>query len=774
MADPFESSNNLEDTEGLGDVIKIGGYLFKSYGLRNPYKKFNKSQDVLIYEILTNLKKGKNIFVESPTGSGKTFSLLFSSILYQRYLLNELGNQSPPLELTAYDNKDFDKKPIIYYSSRTHEQLKQVADEIKNMISVGNKLRAVVLASKERYCLVKMSSNLSSDYAKLTASELCTKKFRSECDYYITGSALSPAIDGMYDIEDMINLCRETNACPYYLAKRITKVDIKLTPYNYLLSQSILHDSDSGKGIVIFDEGHNLHDACCEVCSFKISKLTIQQFVDGIKGPFYRYVDYTLLSVLGSFYDTVLSLFSGSTGLIEITRIVNNKHALSIPSEYKMLDVGENHWLIKAAEYAIDLSEYFYYVCNYQSIYKLYLNNDDTEPYIDIICLSPDIPLERILKSSSNVIVASGTLFCCTSLRDSIIKGSKDQELFQYAVKHYIGKEKVLSLLISSLDNVPFKLSYAHFKNSKDQIFASFYGLLHTIFPVVKGGIIVFFKNKSSTYDFYNFCTNEKKENLTLFLDSDFKKYKDSVKRESRSILLAYFRGNSSEGLNFSDELCRCVILFGLPYPNISDKRVEYRKLYSREWFDNSAINAAFQAAGRAIRHENDYGSILFVGQEYCSGKFQFPVWMNIDLNKKDHQTQHIYNLLKAFYLHNEQSVNDGILRILCCNCYQKVFEVKSSDIIRSFAKSESYYFISREHLTLEPNSLNEEVVPYDTNDQMGYSIYTCSYCETKICKYVNISHEDKIFLIQKFILMIDNLECSYDNCVKPLKEHLK
>ena len=81
------------------------------------------------------------------------------------------------------------------------------------------------------------------------------------------------------------------------------------------------------------------------------------------------------------------------------------------------------------------------------------------------------------------------------------------------------------------------------------------------------------------------------------------------------AILMGVCRGRISEGLDFSDNAARCVIVVGIPYPQMTDPRVmlkqnflnnipvQLRSLNGREWYNQQATRAVNQAIGRVIRH---------------------------------------------------------------------------------------------------------------------------------------------------------------------------
>lgn len=92
---------------------------------------------------------------------------------------------------------------------------------------------------------------------------------------------------------------------------------------------------------------------------------------------------------------------------------------------------------------------------------------------------------------------------------------------------------------------------------------------------------------------------------------------------------LAVCRGKVSEGIDFSDDNARVVVIVGIPFPNVNDVQVKLKKKYNdsykssknllsgSEWYCHQAFRALNQAAGRCIRHKLDYGGIILIDERY-------------------------------------------------------------------------------------------------------------------------------------------------------------
>lgn len=121
--------------------------------------------------------------------------------------------------------------------------------------------------------------------------------------------------------------------------------------------------------------------------------------------------------------------------------------------------------------------------------------------------------------------------------------------------------------------------------------------------------------------------------------------------------LLGVCRGKLSEGLDFSDDSARCVCVVGIPYPNLTDYKVQFK----RDWLDNkkkglgskwyleNAMRAVNQSIGRAIRHINDYAAILLFDDRYLGMQSKLSKWIQPSIHLVRDWNDMIFNL-KNFY----------------------------------------------------------------------------------------------------------------------------
>lgn len=110
------------------------------------------------------------------------------------------------------------------------------------------------------------------------------------------------------------------------------------------------------------------------------------------------------------------------------------------------------------------------------------------------------------------------------------------------------------------------------------------------------------------------------------------------------ALLLSVVGGKMSEGINFSDNLGRCVVMVGMPYPNIKSPELQEKMAYldqtlprtpgqvppGKALVENLCMKAVNQSIGRAIRHQKDFASIVLLDQRYARPPIlaKLPAWI--------------------------------------------------------------------------------------------------------------------------------------------------
>lgn len=217
---------------------------FEPYDLQKNYME----------KVIECLQNESNGILESPTGTGKTLSLLCSSLAWlelkkaqlqaQRQIANctEENDYLNSLNLVLQKNtgrisgRSFLGLPTIIYASRTHSQLAQAMQELKK--TAYKYMKAYVLGSREQLCIHPELVNESNNHLK---RQMCELKIKTRsCTYYNrveqkkNDSSISEL--NIIDIEDMIKLGNCHKFCPYFMAKELKQdADIIFMPYNYLL-----------------------------------------------------------------------------------------------------------------------------------------------------------------------------------------------------------------------------------------------------------------------------------------------------------------------------------------------------------------------------------------------------------------------------------------------------------------------------------------------------------------------------------------------------------
>ena len=310
---------------------------------------------------------------------------------------------------------------------------------------------------------------------------------------------------------------------------------------------------------------------------------------------------------------------------------------------------------------------------------------------LHIYCFNPGFGFKNIINEKLHAtIISSGTL--------SPIDGMESELKCSFEIKlegtHVINKKQVhFGILTSSLPDKKNnrKEEFLFNKNSRNN-FQMIDKLGNTIIQLCKvtpGGILVFFSSYGVMEDFIKkwekskiiseisqykvFCQDkhDPKLNKTVL---DLYQKENSSEGGKGAILFSVCRGSCSEGMNFSNDAARLVIVVGIPFAYLGDPKTQLRKEYQddfnkyyyafikdknikklsgSEWYNQNAIKCVNQALGRVIRHSNDYGCMLLIDSRYqqSNNRYLISKWIrDVCIIYNDKNNENLISDVKNFF----------------------------------------------------------------------------------------------------------------------------
>ncbi|XP_037533678.1 Fanconi anemia group J protein [Nematolebias whitei] len=189
------------------------------------------------------------------------------------------------------DNDGRKRIPKIFFGTRTHKQITQIAHELKRTAYTGVKM--TILSSREHTCV---NPDVVPHFNRNErCKDLLEAKDGMSCRYYhrvqkMRDQHILQWVHGLreaWDIEDLVSLGKRLHSCSYYAARELVQgASIIFCPYNYLLDPMI-RDSleiDLAGQILVLDEAHNIEDCARESASFTVDHNTLQVSIDDLDG----------------------------------------------------------------------------------------------------------------------------------------------------------------------------------------------------------------------------------------------------------------------------------------------------------------------------------------------------------------------------------------------------------------------------------------------------------------------------------------------------------
>ncbi|XP_029455811.1 ATP-dependent DNA helicase DDX11 isoform X2 [Rhinatrema bivittatum] len=269
---------------------------------------------------------------------------------------------------------------------------------------------------------------------------------------------------------------------------------------------------------------------------------------------------------------------------------------------------------------------------------------------LKFLLLNPAVPFAQVLKECRSVIIAGGTMQPVSDFKEQLLSTDVSAErITEFSCGHVIPPKNILPIVLCCGPSNQ-QLEFTYQKRDLPQMMDEMGRILSNFCNVVPGGVVCFFPSYEYEKKVYAHweqtgllarLTVKKKifqepkranqvEQVLTEYSKCIKHCSLSGGRLTGALLFSVVGGKMSEGINFSDELGRCVIMVGMPYPNIKSPELQEKIAYldksmpradgqspGRLLIENLCMKAVNQSIGRAIRHQNDYASIVLVDHRY-------------------------------------------------------------------------------------------------------------------------------------------------------------
>ncbi|PWZ00144.1 DNA repair helicase [Testicularia cyperi] len=284
--------------------------------------------------------------------------------------------------------------------------------------------------------------------------------------------------------------------------------------------------------------------------------------------------------------------------------------------------------------------------------------------------LNPSHVFRGLVDEARSVVLAGGTMEPMSDFRQQLLPFLDSDRLATFSCGHVIPPSNLMvSVLGASPKGIPFEFKYENRENV--DLLDELGRTLTNLSNVIPDGLVVFVPSYAFLDTVFRRWSDPKsglmqriaakkkvfaEPKTSMEVDAVLQDYAAEIERCSSgsvklggasngsgnirngAILFAVVGAKLSEGINFSDQLARGVVMVGMPFANIQSPELAERMKYVRELskqqapgsacnssktdpgnelYTNLCMKAVNQSIGRAVRHQNDYAALILLDRRY-------------------------------------------------------------------------------------------------------------------------------------------------------------
>ena len=610
------------------NLIDYGDSMIKSVKeMTFPYDNIRAGQAEFMKNALISLTCKEALFVEAPTGTGKTISVLYPAV---KGLLRH-----------RYDK-------IFYLTAKT--ATRSVASKaINDMRRSGLLIRSILLASKESMC--PYHTDCDSKYCKFAKNYY--GKVKAALDDILTHDEITPEL--------VMQLAMRYEICPHeFSLDTMNYCTVVIGDYNHAFDPRVslvrcFGGEASSENVILIDEAHNLVDRSRDMYSASLSSSLLEELMTKFKGIDARCE--ALMAKLNHYYRVVDQCFATHQSAFRITEDCDEKKVLRTDGWEGMRAIPKNFYEIlwKICRFMSPVLDelpqgelrqismkFFFEARFFLTVIEQHFNDsyisslslEQGKIVITANCLDASDKLNEIIRDKMAAIFFSATLSPYEYYRNVLI--GKDADYTRQLSLPYPFPRENLEVLIDASVSTRYKdravTAGQIAKTCYDELInrTGNYMIFFPSFEYMNSicdKLDKLFEKASETDNFVrklirqhpDMTSEEKKEYLDLFAE------------RSDGLLLgaAVLGGHFGEGIDLVGDRLSGVIIVGVGIPKVTPLRQILSNYYGEKFGDGFAFAYRFpgwekvlQAVGRVIRTEDDTGFALLIDDRLESPEY--------------------------------------------------------------------------------------------------------------------------------------------------------
>lgn len=561
-----------------------------------PYP-YREGQRELVTSVYRTILRKKKLFIQAPTGVGKTMATIFPAV---KAVGEGLGDK------------------IFYLTAKTITRT--VAEQAFQILKKnGLQYKVATLTAKEKICFCEKAE--------------CNP---DACPY--AKGHFDRVNDAVYEMittmEEMSRENIETQAkkhkvCPFEMGLDVSLwVDAIICDYNYVFDPNahlkrFFSEGKKGEYLFLIDEAHNLVERGREMYSAVLYK---EEFLQMKKAVRYESVKLTR------------QLAGCNQMLLEMKRECQTYKEYNSISHFalKLLNVmnGLQKLLEEKEQVDEEVLEFYFHVRNFLNIYEevdenyvIYTELEEGGDFkLKLFCVNPAVKLQNFLSQGNSTVFFSATL-----LPIRYYKRLLSVETDDYAVYAHSPFKEANRLLVLGQD-VSTKYTRRGY-----EMYERFAIYIKNVMQAKPGNYLVFFpsyrfmEEVRETFERYRteeMCCMIQEQNMN---EQDREAFLQEFEAEREGSLAGFcvMGGIFSEGIDLTEERLIGAMIVGTGLPQVCNEREILKQYFDRHGengFDYAylypGMNKVLQAAGRVIRTEEDKGVIALLDDRFAGRRY--------------------------------------------------------------------------------------------------------------------------------------------------------